>query len=93
MDKDVVEKCLAFCQALSSSNHLFSFNLKIGSDSFNFDLKEPAKSSCVKKKKSPSQMRREKKRRDDRKRAASEAEEDTAEGSEKSVSNGCQAQM
>ena len=85
MDKDVVEKCLAFCQALSSSNHLFSFNLKIGSDSFNFDLKELAKSSCVKKKKSPSQMRREKKRRDDRKRAASEAEEDTAEGSEKSV--------
>ena len=85
MDKDVVEKCLAFCQALSSSNQLFSFNLKIGSDSFNFDLKELAKSSCVKKKKSPSQMRREKKRRDDRKRAASEAEEDTAEGSEKSV--------
>ena len=45
MDKDVVEKCLAFCQALSSSNHRFSFNLKIGSDSFNFDLKELARSS------------------------------------------------
>ena len=81
MDKDVVEKCLAFCQALSSSSHLFSFNLKIGSDTFNFDLKELAKSSCVKKKKSPSQLRREKRRRDERKRA----EEDTVEGSEKSV--------
>ena len=81
MDKDVVEKCLAFCQALSNSNQLFSFNLKIGSDTFNFDLKELAKSSCVKKKKSPSQLRREKRRRDERKRA----EEDTVEGSEKSV--------
>ena len=81
MDKDVVEKCLAFCQALSSSSHLFSFNLKIGSDTFNFDLKELARSSCVKKKKSPSQLRREKRRRDERKRA----EEDTVEGSEKSV--------
>ena len=85
MDKDVVEKCLAFCQALSSSNHLFSFNLKIGSDSFNFDLKELAKSSCVKKKKSPSQMRREMKRRDERKRAATKAEEDIAKVSDKSA--------
>ena len=50
MDKDVIEKCLAFCQALSNSNQLFSFNLKIGSDSFNFDMKELAKSSCFKKK-------------------------------------------
>ena len=75
MDKDVVEKCLAFCQALTSSNHLFSFSLKIGNDAFNFDLKELAKSSCVKKKKSPSQLRREKKRRDERTRAASKAEE------------------
>ena len=38
MDKDEVEKCLAFCQALSSSNQLFSFNLKIGSDTF--DMKQ-----------------------------------------------------
>merc|ERR1712114_83897 len=75
MDKDVIEKCLAFCQALSSSNQLFSFNLKIGSDSFNFDMKELAKSSCVKKK-SPSQLRREKRKRDERKRAATMAEED-----------------
>ena len=84
MDKDVIEKCLAFCQALSSSNQLFSFNLKIGSDSFNFDMKELAKSSCVKKK-SPSQLRREKRRRDERKRAATKAEEDIAKMSDKSV--------
>ena len=80
MDKDVVEKCLAFCQALSSSNQLFSFNLKIGGVTFSFDLKELAKSSCIKKKKSPSQLRREKKRKGvERKRGASKAEEDTAE--------------
>ena len=85
MDKDVVEKCLAFCQALSNSNQLFSFNLKIGSDTFNFDLKELAKSSCVRKKKCPSQLRREKRRRDERKREASKAEEDIAEVSEVSV--------
>ena len=84
MDKDVIEKCLAFCQALSNSNQLFSFNLKIGSDSFNFDMKELAKSSCVKKK-SPSQLRREKRRRDERKRAATKAEEDIAKMSDKSV--------
>ena len=58
MDKDIVEKCLAFCQALSGNNKLFSFSLKIGSDNFNFELKELAKSSCIKKKKSPSQLRR-----------------------------------
>ena len=85
MYKDVVEKCLAFCQALSSSNQLFSFNLKIGGDTFNFDLKELAKSSCTRKKKSPSQLRREKKRRDERKREALKAEEDIAEVSEKSA--------
>ena len=85
MDKDVVEKCLAFCQALSSSSHLFSFNLKIGSDTFNFDLKELAKSSCAKKKKSPSQLKREKRRRDERERAKTKADKDTAQGSEKSV--------
>ena len=85
MDKSVVEKCLAFCQALSNNNQLFSFSLTIGSDNFNFDLKELAKSSCVKKKKSPSQLRREKKRREERKQAAAKAEEDAAEVSEKSL--------
>ena len=89
MDKDVVEKCLAFCQALSSSNQLFSFNLKIGSDSFTFDMKELVKSSGAKKKKSPSQLRREKKRRDERKRAASKAEEDIAKVSDKSAKPKC----
>ena len=85
MDKDVVEKCLAFCQALTSNNHLFSFSLKIGNDAFNFDLKELAKSSCIKKKKSPSQMRRENRRREERRRAATKAEEDIAETSEQSA--------
>ena len=85
MNKDVVEKCLAFCQALSSNNKLFSFSLKIGSDNFNFELKELAKSSCIKKKKSPSQLRREMRRREERERAATKAKEDTAEQSEKSV--------
>ena len=85
MDKEVVEKCLAFCQALSSSNQLFSFNLNIGSDSFNFDMKELVESSCPKKKKSPSQLRREMKRRDERKRAATKAEEDIAKVSDKSA--------
>ena len=86
---EVVEKCLAFCQALSSSNQLFSFNLKIGSDSFTFDMKELVKSSGAKKKKSPSQLRREKKRRDERKRAASKAEEDIAKVSDKSAKPKC----
>ena len=40
MGKDVVEMCLAFCQALTSSNNLFSLSLKIGNDAFNLDLKE-----------------------------------------------------
>ena len=82
MDKIVVEKCLAFCQALSETNQLFSLSLNIGSDTFNFDLKELVKSSCVKKKKSPSQLRREKRRREERKPAATE---DAAEVSEKSA--------
>ena len=85
MDKDVVEKCLAFCQALSGNNKLFSFSLKIGSDNFNFELKELAKSSCLKKKKSPSQLRREMRRREDRKRATTTSKEDIAELSEASV--------
>ena len=85
MNKDVVEECLAFCQALSNNNQLFSLSLKIGSDTFNFHLKELVKSSCVKKKKSPSQLRREKRRRDERKQAVTKAEEDAVEASEKSA--------
>ena len=85
MDKAVIEKCLAFCQALSADNKLFSFGLKIGSDTFNFELKELVKSSCSKKKKSPSQMRREMRRKEDRKRAAMKTEEDIVQVSENSV--------
>ena len=85
MNKDVVEKCLAFCQALSNNNQPFSLSLKIGSDTFNFHSKDLVKSSCVKKKKSPSQLRREKKRRDERKQAVTNAEEPALEVSEKSV--------
>ena len=64
MDKAVIEKCLAFCQALSAGNKLFSFGFKIGSDTFNFELKELVKGSCSKKNKSPSQLRRELRRRE-----------------------------
>ena len=74
-----------FCQALSNNNQLFSFSLNIGGDSFNFNLKELAKSSCVKKKKSPSQLRREEKRKEQRKQAATKAEEDVAQVSEQSI--------
>ena len=70
------------CQKPISSS-LSVFN--IVSDTFNFDLKELVKSSCVKKKKSPSQLRREKRRREERKPAATEADEDAAEVSEKSA--------
>ena len=85
MNKNVVEKYLAFCQTLSNNNQLFSLSLKIGSDTFNFHLKGLVKSSCVKKKKSPSQLRRKKKRRDERKQAVTEAEEPAVEVSEKSA--------
>ena len=64
MDKAVIEKCLAFCQALSAGNKLFSFGFKIGSDTFNFELKELVTGSCSKKNKSPSQLRRELRRRE-----------------------------
>ena len=74
-----------FCQALSNNNQLFSFSLNIGGDSFNFNLKELAKSSCVKKKKSPSQLRREEKRKEQRKQATTKAEEDIAQVSEQSM--------
>ena len=87
MDKEVVEKCLAFCQALTGNNKQFSFCLALGSDTFNFSTKELVKSSSGKKeKKSPSQLRREERRRDDRRRAETKAEdEDIAEVSDKSV--------
>ena len=63
-----VDKCLAFCQALVSSNQKFTFTLSIGEETFKFDNKELAASSCVKKKKkSPSQIRREDRRREARK--------------------------
>ena len=64
METGVVEKCLAFCQALTSSNHKFSLSLSIGKDHFNFCNKDMVSSSLIKKKKkSPSQMRREAKRK------------------------------
>ena len=67
MESGVADKCLAFCQALTSSNHKFSLSLSIGKDHFNFCNKDLLSSSLVKKKKkSPSQMRREAKRKHER---------------------------
>ena len=67
MDSATVEKCLNFCDGLVKSNRQFSFSLSFGKDiSFNFQNKEPVKSSCYRKKKSPSQVRREAKRKNDR---------------------------
>ena len=60
-----MDKCLAFCQALATSNQKFTFSLTIGKDSFSFDNKELVSSSWQKKKKSPSQLRREAKRREE----------------------------
>ena len=85
MDKEVVEKCLALCQALSNNNQSFSFSNTMGSDIFNFSSNKLVKSFCGKKKKSPSQLRREERRRQERKRAASEAEEDTEKVPAKSL--------
>ena len=85
MDTVVIEKCLAFCQALSADNKLFFFGLKIGSDTFNFELKELVKGSCIKKKKSPSQLRRELRRREERKRTATRTDEDIEQVSENPV--------
>ena len=63
-----IDKCLAFCQALVSSNQKFTFTLSIGKETFKFDNKELVASSCGKnKKKSPSQVRREERRREARK--------------------------
>ena len=64
MESGIAEKCLAFCQALTSSNHKFSLSLSIGQDNFNFCNKDLMKIPVFKKKKkSPSQMRREAKRK------------------------------
>ena len=79
MDIVVVEKCQAFCQALITGNHKFTFSLSMGKDNFNFETKELAKSSCEKKKKSPSQIRREEKRREERKQHKAAATEKVKE--------------
>ena len=68
MEKDLAEKCLAFCQALMSSNNIFTLNISVGNDTFNFCKKDLNKSSMhMKKKKSPNQLRRETRRRLERK--------------------------
>ena len=66
VDTVVLDKCLAFCQALVQSNNHFTFKLAIGNVDFNFEHKKPEKSFLKKKKKSPSQMRREERRRQER---------------------------
>ena len=82
MDTVVLDKCLAFCQALAQSNNQFTFKLAIGNIDFNFEHKKPEKSFCKKKKKSPSQIRREERRRqarnqvNDSKKAAEKASEE-----------------
>ena len=58
-----MEKCLAFCQGLVTSKQQFNFKLSLGKDSFDFNNKELANSSCRKKNKSPCQTRREERRR------------------------------
>ena len=40
----VLDKCLAFCQALVQSNNQFTFKLAIGDVNFNFEHKKPEKS-------------------------------------------------
>ena len=66
VDTVVLDKCLAFCQALVQSNNQFTFKLAIGNVNFNFEHKKPEKSFWKKKKKSPSQVRREERRRQER---------------------------
>ena len=66
VDTVVLDKCLAFCQALVQSNNHFTFKLAIGNVDFNFEHKKPEKSFLKKKKKSPSQVRREERRRQER---------------------------
>ena len=62
----VLDKCLAFCQALVQSNNQFTFKLAIGNVNFNFEHKQPEKSFWRKKKKSPTQIKREERRRQER---------------------------
>ena len=57
-----MDKCLAFCQALSQSDQKFTLNISIGNDKLFFSNKE-LESSWKRKKKSPSQMRREQNRK------------------------------
>ena len=72
----MVEKCLAFCQALLTTNKTF---LSINKDSFVLTNKELTKSSCAGKKKSPSQVRREMRRRKERESRKSEVTVNVAE--------------
>ena len=87
MDSGVVEKCLAFCQALVTTNQTFSFNLTISKDNFNFTNKELQGSSCRGKKKSPSQVRREDRRRKEREKIQSDVTENVAENSVSEISD------
>ena len=66
-----MDKCLAFCQALITSDQKFTLNLSIGNDKLFFSNKE-LESSWKKKKKSPSQLRREKNRKMKRQKEATE---------------------
>ena len=59
MDIAMVDKCLAFCQVLVSSNQRSNLNLSLGKAFFNFENKELVVSSC--------QFRRENRRRKERK--------------------------
>ena len=66
-----MDKCLAFCQALITSDQKFILNLSIGNNKLFFSNKE-LESSWQKKKKSPSQLRREKNRKMKRQKEATE---------------------
>ena len=87
MDSGVVEKCLAFCQALVTTNQTFSFNLTISKDNFNFTNKELQGSSCRGKKKSPSQVRSEDRRRKEREKIQCDVTENVAENSVPEISD------
>ena len=67
-----MDKCLAFCQALITSDQKFTLNLSIGNDKLFFSNKELESSWKMKKKKSPSQLRREKNRKMKRQKEATE---------------------
>ena len=59
-----VDKCLAFCQALVSSNQKFTFTLSIGKETFKVDNKELVASSCVRSKKKISKPDPERKQKE-----------------------------